>query len=186
MANGATLQVGSSTNTGTLTVVNGSATLGGNTLMKLNATTKTNDVVSTTNTINFGGTLTVSVLTGTPAVGDTYKLFNAPVLNNSFSGVTLPPLGQGQIWINNLAVDGTIAIGDQAAPVLTVTQVSGGSLQFNWPSAFDGLVKLQAQTNTLAIGISTNWGDYPGGTINGVVHAPSLNNPTVFFRLAPQ
>jgi len=184
LAGGSTLQVGSVTNTGTLTVINGNVSLGGNTLMKLNAATKTNDVVSTTNAISLGGTLTVSVLTGTPAPGDTYKLFNAPVLNNSFSSVTLPSLGPSQIWVNDLAIDGTISVGELE---LIVTELPPfGYLQFNWPAALNGLVKLQAQTNSLAVGISTNWADYPGGTYNGVVHIPDVANPSVFFRLATQ
>ncbi len=183
LAGGSTLQVGTATNTGTLTVINGNVTLGGTTLMKLNAATKANDVISTTNTISLGGTLTVSVLTGTPAPGDTYKLFNAPVLNNNFSSVTLPPLGPSQIWINNLAVDGTIAVGQLE---LITTELPGGFLQFSWATALNGLVKLQAQTNSLAVGINTNWADYPGGTFNGVVHIPDVANPSVFFRLATQ
>ena len=183
VANGATLQVGSSTNTGPLTVVNGNVSLGGDTLMKLDAATKTNDVISTTNMISLGETLTVSVLSGSPAAGDSYKLFNAPIINGSFSSVNLPPLGPGQIWVNKLSVDGTLTVGEL---VLTTTMIPGGFLQFTWPMNLNNLVKLQAQTNTLDIGLSTNWADYPGGTFNGTIHVPNPAYPTVFFRLSTQ
>lgn len=183
VSGGATLQVGSATNTGTLTVVNGNATLGGATFMKLNAATKTSDAISTTNIINYGGALTVSVLTGTLTPGDSYQLFNAPVRNGSFASVTLPPLGANRIWINRLAVDGTIAVGEL---VLSANALPGGFLQFTWPAALNGLVKLQAQTNSLNVGLSSNWGDYPGGAFNGTVHVPDPALPSVFFRLALQ
>jgi autotransporter-associated beta strand protein len=183
VANGATLQVGTLASTGTLTVLNGNAALGGNTFMKVNATTKATDSISTTNAINLGGTLTVDNLGGTFADGDTFKLFNAPVLNGTFSQTLLPPLGPGQIWLNNLSVDGTIAVGDL---ILVTTELPGGFWQFSWASKLNGLVKVQAQTNALNVGISTNWSDYPNGDFNGVLHTPSTSNPSVFFRLITQ
>jgi hypothetical protein len=45
---------------------------------------------------------------------------------------------------------------------------------------------VQAQTNALNVGISTNWSDYPNGDFNGVLHTPSTSNPSVFFRLISQ
>lgn len=183
VASGATLQVATPTSTGTLTVLNGNATLGGGTFMKVNATTKATDSISTTNALNLGGTLTVDNLGGTFAGGDTFKLFNAPVLNGSFSQTLLPPLSPGQIWLNKLSVDGTIAVADL---LLVTTELPGGFWQFTWDTKLNGLVKVQAQTNALDVGISTNWSDYPNGTFNGVLHVPSTSNPSVFFRLSTQ
>jgi hypothetical protein len=122
--------------------------------------------------------LTVSVLTGTPA-GGTYKPFNAPVIN-SFSSITLPPLARARfgstIWRERNHLGGELALS-----VVEFREVCNSITP-----ALNGLVKLQAQTNSLAVGISTNWGDYPGGAFNGVVHATSPDNPCVFFRLATQ
>jgi hypothetical protein len=60
--------------------------------------------------------------------------------------------------------------------------VSGNSITFSWSGPF----KLQAQTNSLSVGLSGNWTDYPGGNTSPVVVSISATNPSVFFRLAPQ
>jgi hypothetical protein len=39
-----------------------------------------------------------------------------------------------------------------------------------------------AQTNTLSVGLSTNWFDYPNGT-NGVIVPINPDTPTMFFEL---
>jgi hypothetical protein len=180
VANGGILHVGIPNGTGTLTVNNGNVTLSGSTLMKLNPATKTSDAITTTNSIALGGTLTVSLLSGSPATGDTYKLFNAPVISGSFSSYNLPPLGPSQLWVNRLSTDGTLVVSEL---VLTANMIPGGFLQFTWPTQLNGLVKLQAQTNSLSTGLSSNWADYPGGTFNGTVIVPDPSLPTVFFRL---
>jgi hypothetical protein len=66
-------------------------------------------------------------------------------------------------------------------PVLT-NGVSGNTITFSW----GGPYKLQAQTNTLSVGVSNNWGDYPGGGSSPVSVTINKANGTVFFRLAPQ
>jgi autotransporter-associated beta strand protein len=180
VAGGGTLQVAGPLTTGTLTV-NGSVTLGGHTAMEINGFTKARDLLTATNAIAYGGTLTVQNLGGNFVAGDTFQLFIAPVTSGAFSTVNLPPLGPSQIWVNRLGVNGTIAVGEL---VLNMAQIPGGFLQFTWDSMLNGLVKLQSQTNSLNVGISNNWVDVPGGTFNGTVHVPDPNNPTVFFRLS--
>jgi hypothetical protein len=180
IAGGGTLQVAGPLTTGTL-AVNGSVTLAGHTAMEINGFTKARDLLTATNSIAYGGTLTVQNLGGGFVAGDTFQLFSAPVVSGTFSTVNLPPLGPSQIWINRLGVNGTIVVGEL---VLNMTQIPGGFLQFTWDSMLNGLVKLQSQTNSLSVGISTNWADFPGGTFNGSVHVPDPNNPAVFFRLS--
>jgi autotransporter-associated beta strand protein len=60
---------------------------------------------------------------------------------------------------------------------------SAGSqtLGFNWTGSF----KLQSQTNALSVGLSNNWGDYPGGASSPVTVPINVTNGAVFFRLAP-
>ena len=53
------------------------------------------------------------------------------------------------------------------------------SLQFSWAGDF----KLQSQSNSLDVGISTNWGDYPDGGSSPVTVSIDAANGTVFFRL---
>ena len=65
-------------------------------------------------------------------------------------------------------------------PALTFTQ-TGNSLQFSWNTNF-GTFKLQAQTNSLDVGLSTNWVDYPGGGTSPVTITPAPGQKQ-FYRL---
>ena len=62
----------------------------------------------------------------------------------------------GYTWdVSQLPVDGTIRVtGISAPPKLSVAPV-GNHLHFSWTGAY----KLQAQTNSLSVGLSTNWVD---------------------------
>ena len=116
------------------------------------------------NLLNYGPALTV---------GDRFILFNQPIQNGGALTVT----GAGVTWTNNLAMDGSISV-LTAPPTLNFTQM-GDSLQFSWTGDF----KLQSQTNDITVGISTNWGDYPGGGSSPVTVPIDAANETVFFRL---
>jgi autotransporter-associated beta strand protein len=63
-------------------------------------------------------------------------------------------------------------------PELKFTQTSS-ALQFSWTGNF----KLQVQTNSLSIGLSSNWGDYPGGSSSPVTVPVDPAQGSVFFRL---
>jgi hypothetical protein len=66
-----------------------------------------------------------------------------------------------------------------ARPLLGISQLAD-VLTLSW--AGTGF-KLQAQTNALDIGISSNWGDYPGGGTSPVNVTINPANSAVFFRL---
>ena len=67
-------------------------------------------------------------------------------------------------------------------PTLSWTN-TGATIQFSWPASF----KLQAQTNSLSVGIRTNWADYPGGGTTNIITVPiDTARDTVFFRLVPK
>jgi autotransporter-associated beta strand protein len=174
---GTTLAPGASV--GTLTI-NSDLSIGGNVAIEVNKSlSPANDlvVVSGTLTKTGTGTLTVANLGPALAVGDKFTLFSQPVLN----GAALTVTGGGATWTNNLAVDGSISV----ASVLVVTPPTmnfthtGNSLQFSWTSGF----KLQVQTNSIHVGISTNWADYPGGGTSPVTVPIDVTKETVFFRL---
>jgi hypothetical protein len=169
---------------GTLSVFN-SLTLNGTTTVELAKTgpTVTNDQVSVLTTLTLGGTLEVS-LTGTVTGGESFPLFTAgTIAPSTFSATNLPALPGGLTWdTSNLAVNGTLAITGGSAPTLNFSQ-SGGVLTLEWSEAG---YKLQAQTNALGVGLSTNWGDYPGGGTSPVAVTNNPVNPAVFFRLSPQ
>lgn len=134
-----------------------------------------------------GSVLVVSNLAGAPALaaGDTFKLFSQAVTNGNLMTLTLPALSGGLFWTNNLAVDGTIAV---AASVntnptnITVT-VSGNQLILSWPADHTGW-HLQAQTNSLATGLGTNWVTIPGtDASNGFTNNINNTNGSVFYRM---
>jgi hypothetical protein len=70
-----------------------------------------------------------------------------------------------------------------SAPVaINVSDVSG-QLQFSWPPDHTGWL-LQSQTNSLAVGLGTNWMSVPGSDQTNLMIAPlNLSNGAVFFRL---
>ena len=62
-------------------------------------------------------------------------------------------------------------------------QVTNGRLVLTWPSNYTGWT-LQAQTNALALGLSTNWVTVSGFTGTNRASVPiNTNNGTVFFRI---
>ena len=125
------------------------------------------------------GTLTVANLGPTLAVGDKFTLFSQPVQN----GAALTVTGGGATWTNNLAVDGSITV----ASVLVVTPPTLNFTNTRQQPAIlldHGGFKLQAQTNSINVGISTNWANYPGGGTSPVTVPIDVTNGTVFFRLA--
>jgi hypothetical protein len=63
------------------------------------------------------------------------------------------------------------------------TTLQAGSLQLFWPASVQGW-RLQSQTNSLTLGLGTNWVDVPGSdTTNNFTLPASPNNPTIFYRL---
>ncbi len=168
--------------------INGNLNLGsGHVLLGLNRanTPATNDSVVASGTLTGGGTLTVTNLGPALQVGNTFQLFAAGV-----SGITanLPTVdvlnGVTYTWNNNIATSGAISVASVTPigqPTLNVGQV-GNTLTFSWTGPF----KLQAQTNSLSVGISSNWGNYPGGSTSPVNVTINPANPTVFFRLSLQ
>ena len=177
VANGTILPGG--TNVGTLTFSN-NLTIGGNLGFKLNKSlAQSNDVINVVGTLNHSvaGTLTVSNLGPALVVNDKFILFS-PALPNGDLLTIVPPAGV--TFTNNLAVDGSISVLTVAPltpPTLNFTNLGGGSLQFSWT----GGGNLQTQTNSLNVGLGTNWVDYPGSSPVTVPVNPT--NGSVFFRV---
>ena len=90
------------------------------------------------------------------------------------------------VWnTNSLATTGTISIVSTANPTPTkiITTVSGGTLTMSWPADHIGW-RLQSQTNSLSVGINTNWVEVPGASLtNQVSVTMNPTNGTVFYRM---
>jgi autotransporter-associated beta strand protein len=108
---GSTVAPGEATN-GILTVSNSIVLGGGTTFMKVSKTANTNDVLRTSGSISYSGTLVVSNSASSPLVGgETYKLFNAASYSGVFSAIIPATPGAGMTWnTSNLAVNGTISV----------------------------------------------------------------------------
>ena len=198
MASGTSLFPGGGGTIGTLTV-NNSATLSGmHGSFELNKTNSlavmdefgnitnyvrllnTNDVLIVSGALSISGSSITVQNDGPPLVlGDTFKLFSQAA---SFTSANLPALDAGLAWNNKLAVDGSIqvVVASVTPPTLSFTQ-TGSTLNFTWT---DASFHLQSQTNSLNVGLSSNWFDYPSGGTSGVNVTVNPANPAVFFRLS--
>ena len=153
--------------------------------MEISKTAATNDAVVGISTVTYGGTLTVNNLGGTLAAGDKYVLFSAAERLGSFSSITLPSLATGLVWTNKLSVDGSIQVMSTVNTSRTnvLISVSGGTVNLSWPADHLGW-HLQAQTNTVNVGLSTNWVTIPGSdTVTSTNYPANPANGAVFYRL---
>lgn len=171
---------------GTLTIA-GNVTLGGNLTIELNRALAPNSdrLTVSSGSITGGGTLTLTNIGAALQPGDTFQIFAAGV-----SGITVPAQTVDYVnavtytWNDNLAASGSVSVASVTpitAPTLGVAQ-TGNALTFSWTGPF----KLQAQTNSLAVGVSSNWFNFPGGSTSPVNVSINPTNPTVFFRLSLQ
>lgn len=152
--------------------------------MELDAAAGTNDILTSASAVLYGGTLEVTNLAGTLAAGQSYKLFNAPLLTQDFAVTNLPALGSGLAWqwtpgTGTLSIIATV----NSTPTNIVSSVAGGNLTLSWPSDHTGWT-LQVQTNSRSVGLNTNWFDVAGSSTTNQVTVPiDPANPTVFYRL---
>lgn len=174
----------SGSSTGPITVT-GSVNLGNGTLLLgLNRTGLAHDSLAASGSVTYSGTLAVTNTGAALQAGDKFQLFPSAV--SGFTAYALPATDVANLvqytWQNDVATDGSVTVQTVAPltpPTLGVSQ-AGNTLTFTWSGTF----KLQAQTNSLATGLSNNWGDYPGGSSSGVNVPIDPANPTVFFRLS--
>jgi hypothetical protein len=154
--------------------------------MRLNTTNAVNadEITASRFSIDPGATLNV-VNVGPDLVGGNFQLFNHPV-NFAEANIVLPVVASPLFVTNKLAIDGSIAVINPnlaTNPTNITATVSGNTLDLTWPSDHTGW-RLQAQTNPVTIGISTNWADVAGSTLtNQVFMTMDPTNGTVFFRL---
>ncbi len=171
---------------GTLTVAS-NVTLQGTATLDINAATPANDLLNVGGTLTYGGTLMVTNLAGTPAAGNSYKLFNAASYTGSFGATNLPALGTGLGWTWNPA-SGTIAVVQTVnlTPTNLVSVLYGNQLTLSWPADHTGW-RLLAQTNSLSTGLVNNtnaWFTVGGSTATNSVNI--ILDPaqgTVFYRM---
>jgi autotransporter-associated beta strand protein len=177
--------------------VTSNATLSGTINMNLdNTNTATSSELVTPAITASGVTLVVTNLGPGLINNTTYTLFSQPVPLSSFNSITLPatdPTGTtNYTWQTNLAVNGSITLtaggllvqSINPNPTNIVFSISSGNLVLTWPADHTGWT-LQAETNSLAVGLRTNdWVNVANSTTTNQVTIPrDPKNPTVFYRL---
>ncbi|HVM50644.1 MAG TPA: autotransporter-associated beta strand repeat-containing protein [Candidatus Acidoferrum sp.] len=177
---GATAAPGDSATLGTLMATNAIVLLG-TTIMKLNKTSATNDVIGGAASLTYGGTLAVSNLSGSLMAGDRFELFNAATyIPSSFASVAPPTPGQGLRWdTSTLAADGTLRIA-LAPPSLTAISMTPTNLTLQCcDGAPYGTWHVMDSTN-LALA-RTNWTQVAAGSFDatGAFSLTLTNDPSV-------
>ncbi len=181
---GSTLSAGASI--GAITITGALTTAaGGTNVFELDKSVPTNDLV-TASSVVYGGTLVVNNLGPALVNGDSFKLFSAAAYSGSYAAIIPDKPGSGLAWdTSKLIVDGTlgVVVGIPSTPTNLTAEVSGNTLTLSWPADYTGW-RLEAQTNSLNVGITGTWVTVPGSTdTNKMSFTIDPAQPTVFFRL---
>jgi len=166
---------------GTLTI-NNTLSLAGNTLVTVNKTLSTSGQVAGLASVSYGGTLTVTNISGTLASGDSFQIFPATSFTGNFASIS-PALGGGLAWNfnpTNGVLSVTSSINTSRPPI--ITSLVGSNLTLSWPTNAGWI--LQMQTNNLSTGLGTNWVDVPGSSaVTTTNYTINPANGSVFYRL---
>lgn len=112
---------------GVLTV-GGPISLSGTTTMQLDPANETNDVLASSSSITYGGTLNLVNLS-TPASGNSFKLFKASSYSGSFGNIIPATPGPGLTWNTSaLKSSGTISVVASVPTKITGITVAGGNV----------------------------------------------------------
>ena len=164
-------------------MINSNLTLAGTTYIEVSKTGATSDQLTGVVTANYGGTLFATNLAGTLNIGDSFPVFSAAAHTGNFAAITGTP-GTGKAWKFN-PTNGVLSVvlGVATNPTNITATVSGNLLTLTWPADHLGWT-LQAQTNSITTGLTTNWVDVAGSAASNT-NVMTINpaNPTVFYRL---
>lgn len=112
---------------GVLTV-SGAISLSGTNIMQVDPVNGTNDVLASTASISYGGTLNLTALSSLSS-GNSFKLFNASSYSGSFGSIIPATPGPGLAWNTSaLNTSGTIGVVSSAPPKFTGVKLSGGNI----------------------------------------------------------
>jgi len=156
--------------------------------MGISKSPKTNDALFVAGTMALNGSLTVSNLAGTLALGDTFKLFSATAVSGNFSSVSLPPLTNGLSWNKiALASSGTITVVSNTQPVLGKIVVNGSALKLSGSNGVPGNLYFVITATNVAMPVAqwtpvlTNSFDMLGNFI--CTNPLSISTPQKYYRL---
>ena len=163
-----TLSLTYAAGTPSFAVTNGTLTLSASSILKINNTGSALGL----GTYTLIGTNATGVVAGT--VPTSYIVTGGGVQGAYQSSLVIS---------SSNTLDLVVASGVNANPTNIVFGVTNNLLYLHWPTDHTGWT-LQAQTNHVSIGISTNWVNVSGSTVTNQVVIPiSLTNGCVFYRL---
>jgi fibronectin-binding autotransporter adhesin len=176
---------------GTLTI-NNNLTLAGNVTIAVNKSLSpaaSNSVATVSGTItNIGnGSIIVTNLGPALAVGNSFKLFNQPVVN----GGAMAVIGNGVAWNNHLALDGSVSVASLTIPQPIITSVSltGTDLVLNGINGYTSGGYYVLSTTNLSLPrsswarVSTN---VFGGASFSVTNTVTPGTPLSFYTIQLQ
>jgi hypothetical protein len=186
---GSTILPGTLASVGTLFVTNNIG-VGGTLALNLNRTNAqtSSSLVSVNGTVSYSGVLNVTNVGPTLQVNDKFQLFPSAVTTfGAINLATSDASGLVYTWQNNVAIDGSIKVLTVVNPVNTNSAPigalrSGNTLTLSWPTDHQGW-RLQSQTNTAGVGITTNWITVPGSTNVTSTNITIGTNGNVFYRM---
>jgi autotransporter-associated beta strand protein len=161
--------------------VNGAVTLAGTTAIELDPANNTNDVLNSTSTIAYGGTLSLANLSALSG-GNSFKIFNATSYSGTFANLSPATPGPGQTWDTSaLRTTGTIKVASATAPRLTSISVSGTTLNISATNGTAGAPVVLLGTTNINLPLN-QWthiltNSYNGG--GGLNLSTNIINPAV-------
>lgn len=104
----------------------------------------------------------------------------------SWNGDTLSLVVTNAYGTNISLVTLNVTSSINTTPTNIIVTITNNNLYLSWPVDQTGFT-LQAQTNPVTVGLTTNWVDVPGSTLTNQVEFPiNPTNGTVFYRLLYQ
>ena len=168
---------------GTLTINNNlNLNTGSTNTFALNGSTLAQTGVALGGGATYGGVLNL-VTSGTFTAGQNFTLFSgggAASASNFASVQGSPGAGLAFSFTNGVLTVVSTG-GGPGGPAILTNSISGNTLSLSWPAGQGW--RLQMQTNSLSVGLKTNWVYITDGTISSTNLLTLPTNPTVFFRL---
>jgi alpha-galactosidase len=154
---------------GTLTFGNNLTLNGGSsTQMKLNKSLATNDVVKVTGTLNYGGTLVLTNLSGALANGDSFKLFSAANYSGAFTNISPAIPGINLAWNTNGLPNGILSViaSPTPPPKIAAMKMSGNNFVLSGSNGVSGWPYYVLTSTNVSLPV-TNWTILLSNTFDG-------------------
>lgn len=171
-----------------LTISNSLTLLSGSTnVMQINASTLAHNAINGMSVANYGGTLVVSNVAGTPSLGQTFAIFDADSASGNFSTIT-PQLAGGLRWRFDPSQGVLSVVSAGSQPSFTgIASIGNGQIAFSVTNGTPGATNyLLSSTNltlprTNWVRVATNVFDVTGNLT--VTNAAGLNSPQSFYLI---